>query len=855
VFAIDPRRTDLTLEFKRRPFGPHSPELQAVLNVLRGARHCQNLLLVCIEPHAGWVLAERQPDGEPPRLFTDRVFPSRGAAEWHAFRVRWEAVTGHALVADGESESIGSPAPPVGMPRVLAYADPLSVAPGEAIRFMVGTLDGPRRYRAEVHRLVCGDASPGALKTVRLPTSIDGEHDGVPQPIDVGSYAIVERPDAFGGLARFTLQAFVQPTRIPIRPTPRRQVIMGTWAEDRRSGFALMLDERGALAFLAGDAAPISTATPLRPRRWYHVAVSVDLTAGTATLRQTPLPEHSPTLEQPVTVTANVTTAPQPPADFFLGACRGSIQAGRLRTAWHFNGKIDRPSVARRALTATELTAAATARITALRADEAIALWDLSADIASDRVTDGSPNHLHGRTVNAPKRAVTGHNWDGSEMDWRKAPQQYGAIHFHDDDLHDAGWTPSLTMTVPADARSGVYALRVEADGGPEFWTVFYVRPPRGGPRAPVAFLASTATYLAYSNYRARMRPAPSELFIGALPTVDTTDLLVMHHPELGCSTYDAHSDGSGVCHVSRLRPIVNTRPTGWLWNMFLDLCLTDWLEAQGQPYDVITDDDLHAEGLPLLDGYRVVLTGCHPEYLSREMLDGLDAYLARGGRLMYMGGNGFYWRVSYPAAHPGLMEVRRAEDGTRAWVEVPGEYYHGSTGEYGGLWRRQGRAPNALVGVGFVAQGFDRSSYYRRTAASRDPRARFIFEGIQDEILGDFGVAWGGAAGLELDAFNPALGSPPWALVVASSEDHSNAFQLVNEEMSVSFSGTDGQSSTAVRADMVFYEHPGGGAVFSTGSIAYVGSLGHAGHDNNISRLTSNVLRRFLDPAPFTPP
>jgi N,N-dimethylformamidase len=236
-------------------------------------------------------------------------------------------------------------------------------------------------------------------------------------------------------------------------------------------------------------------------------------------------------------------------------------------------------------------------------------------------------------------------------------------------------------------------------------------------------------------------------------------------------------------------------------------------------------------------------------------MMDALEAYLGRGGRLMYMGGNGFYWRVSYPPAHPGMIEMRRAEDGTRAWVEAVGEYYHSSTGEYGGLWRRQGRAPNTLVGVGFVAQGFDRSSYYRRTPASRDPRARFIFDGIEDEILGDFGVAWGGAAGLELDAFNPSLGSPAWALVIASSEDHSNAFQLVNEEMSVSFAGADGQFSPAVRADMVFYEHPGGGAVFSTGSIAYVGSLAHKGYDNNISRLTLNVLRRFVDGAPFARP
>jgi N,N-dimethylformamidase len=130
-----------------------------------------------------------------------------------------------------------------------------------------------------------------------------------------------------------------------------------------------------------------------------------------------------------------------------------------------------------------------------------------------------------------------------------------------------------------------------------------------------------------------------------------------------------------------------------------------------------------------------------------------------------------------------------------------------------------------------------------------------FMFQGVADEMLGDFGLAYGGAAGLELDAFNPSLGSPTHALVVATSEEHSNAFQLVNEEMNVSFAGADGRFSSAVRADLVFFEHPAGGAVFSTGSIAYVGSLAHKGHDNNIARLTHNVLRRFLDPTPFVMP
>ena len=128
-----------------------------------------------------------------------------------------------------------------------------------------------------------------------------------------------------------------------------------------------------------------------------------------------------------------------------------------------------------------------------------------------------------------------------------------------------------------------------------------------------------------------------------------------MHHPELGGSTYDTHSDGSGVCHVSRRRPIVNTRPTGRLWNLFLDFCLLDWLEADGQPYDVITDDDLHAEGLAAPRGLHGRPHRLSPGIpLAARCWTRSTAYLGRGGRLMYMGGNGFYWRVSYPSVPPG---------------------------------------------------------------------------------------------------------------------------------------------------------------------------------------------------------
>jgi N,N-dimethylformamidase len=49
-----------------------------------------------------------------------------------------------------------------------------------------------------------------------------------------------------------------------------------------------------------------------------------------------------------------------------------------------------------------------------------------------------------------------------------------------------------------------------------------------------------------------------------------------------------------------------------------------------------------------------------------------------------------------------------------------------------------------------------------------------------------------------------------------------------------------------------ISYTPPNGGAVFSTSSIAWAGALSHNGYQNNVSRLTENVIRRFLDPAPL---
>ena len=742
---------------------------------------------------------------------------------------------------------------------LTGYSDKIGVAPGETIQFKVGTY-GPERYRADIVRIICGDVEPGGagVKEVEIDSPANGEYAGRNQPIHTGSCVIIAPSPHLNDLSSFSVQAMIWPTL----PGGRAQAILGNWSQPDGRGFALIVDEKGAVALRLGDGkggvATISTGSPLRARQWAFVAGSYDSASGEARIFQEPMALGTEVVagSDPRLVTRKIDLKDVNLGGetFLMGAWNEKGSGGR-RFGAHFNGKIDSPRLAKRALRRSEMEELRQWPPAADVRKSTVAAWDFSKDIASERVTDLSPNRLHGETVNLPARAMTGPNWDGSEQNWQHAPEQYGAIHFHDDDLYDAGWDTDFELTIPSDMRSGLYAARLRA-GDSEDYIPFIVRPPRGKTTSKVAFLASTATYMAYANTRLHFEGSGVELMRGNLTVLTSDRLFLMEHPEVGLSLYDHHSDRSGVCYSSRLRPILDMAPKTRLWSLNGDTHVIDWLEQEGFDCDVITDEDLHREGVDLLARYRAVVTGAHPEYYSTEMLDAVRGYLQQGGRLMYMGGNGFYWRIAFNKEKPGVIEVRRAEDGTRAWKSDPGEYHHSFNGEYGGLWVRQRRAPNLLVGVGFTAQGFDVSSYYRRRPGSFDARAAFIFEGIGDEeLIGDFGTTGGGAAGEEIDRYNRYLGSPLHTLVLASSENHSAHYVWVKEEMYSNVLATSGIESPRVHADMVFFECPAGGAVFSTGSIAWSASLSHNRYENNVSRITGNVLRRFLDEAPFELP
>ena len=543
------------------------------------------------------------------------------------------------------------------------------------------------------------------------------------------------------------------------------------------------------------------------------------------------------------------TRAPLPPAARPGAAAPillGARAVGEVREHW--NGKLEDPLLLAAAAAAPE----SVALDPLLPPAGLLAGWDFSRGIDGLDVVDVGPHRLGGRLVNLPTRAVTGARWTGDEMCWRHAPREYAAIHFHDDDLHDAGWATDFEFTVPADLPSGAYVMRLAADGHADELP-FYVRPARGRPGAAVLFIASTYTYQAYANHARGSTDAAYRARVaawGAYPH-NPDD-----HPDYGRSTYNRHRDGSGICYSSRLRPVLTWRPRyltfldargSGMRHYPADTHLLDWLETQGIAYDVVTDEDVEAEGAALLAPYATVLTGSHPEYHTARTLDAHAGYLAGGGHLVYLGGNGFYWRIATSPAVPGVIEVRRAEGGIRAWEAQPGEYYHALDGRYGGLWRRNGRPPQRLVAVGFSGQGLFEGSHYRRQPGADDPRAAFIMEGVKDAVIGDFGLSGGGAAGFELDRADPALGTPPGAVVVASSEGHGPSYVVVPEELLSHLATVSGEKpARLLRADMTYAEVPGGGAIFAVGSITFCGSLSHNRYDNNISRILRNVLDRF---------
>jgi N,N-dimethylformamidase len=764
-------------------------------------------------------------------------------------------------------------------PRTLVgYSSETSVRPGDTLYFMVSIVAGGSSYQADLVKIVNGDALSryrNMFEVREVEAEFTGTYEGREQPLNLGSYVQVDNTAALDQLESFSVGAWMFPTFDPSSYEPpdlenidpfspptlniaasiEDQVIVSRYDKTSARGWSLYLDKEFHLVFAmasgSDDIVAARTGEPVNAWDWAYVMAVYDAKAGRLTvyLDERPYAPGDNVIARSLQASADGATAVQE-GPLRIAAARGGAGAAaseREKPVDGFNGRIQDVRVFSVALKDDDLDAIASETLAPDLAGSVVADWDFGRGIDTLQVDDISGNDQHGTVVNLAERGVRGRFWNGSTIRWADDPDQYDAITFHADDLYDAEWETAFSYEIPEDLPSGIYAARLKHGDFVEYIT-FFVAAPKGRPRAGLAVWLSDYNYLAYSNITlvaTARKNYPGHNF-------NNSDIqFFLENLEYGTGgVYNMHVDGLYFSYGSRLRPDLHVKPNGLIiYNFSQDTHITAFLEHEGIPYDVITDELVDKEGLALLEQYRAIISATHPEYPTSAMVDHVADFTANGGRFIYGGGNGWFWSTDGHPVLPGVMESRNFHD-------IADRYL--TSGERGGLLIETGRSTGPVFGNEMAGMVFNGSSPYRKLEDADDPRAAWMFEGTSEgAVFGDYGLdrVHGGAAGFEIDKYNPANGVPRHALHLATSEPLRPKIEDVKIgvlPLTILYHPSSGD--VHAQADLVYFETPNGGAMFSTGSINWFSSTLENNFDNDVATISRNVIRRFLEAAPLNP-
>jgi len=719
--------------------------------------------------------------------------------------------------------------------QIQAYFENWALAPGEKAHMAISSSLG--RINATFQRILSssGDPDHPSEKRQDLKHVLDTSLDVVEQRTSVGSYGYL--PFALPLAQEFAFHCRFMPTNSKL-PTPQVICSMGD-----SEGNSLALQIIGGVLQLKGSKGLLEVKQDLVDKEWYSVVIAFRHDEAVLDVRQTSAIQKNFGNQRASGLVGK-------PAGSGVWLATASILPEEFPKE-SFSGKIENPKfiLGSQNPEIVELIhrgAHSTLNI--------VAEWDFSQNLKSNQLICVSSSTHNGTLMNGAERGVAGHNWSGKHDSFLMAPKEYGAVYFHDDEMLDSNWDYNLTFDLPSDLESGVYCVVLSSNGISSSFPLF-VRGLKKS-RAEALLLFPTYTYTTYANGLPALFDV--SLLTDRKIVITENERFLVDHPELGRSCYDAHSDGSPVRYSSNHRPIFSVMPSatnsllGSVRHFAADLYILDWLTRSGIDFDIATDEDLHRDGIELLERYKTVITGSHPEYVTRQEILAIENYLSNGGRIMYLGGNGFYWVTSTDEDRPWIVEVRRDNSGTRTWDSPLGERTHVFDNEIGGLWRWRGKSPHRTVGIGFGAEGFSGARPYTRQDASYSGPASKWFDGITSTQLGEQGYVLGGAAGDEIDRWDPNLGSPADVHILAAATGFPNVYQIATEDTPVILPDQGGSfRPDRVRADMVYYTIEGGGAVFSVGSICYAGGLAWNSFDNDLSTITTRVLKSFCSTLP----
>ena len=392
------------------------------------------------------------------------------------------------------------------------------------------------------------------------------------------------------------------------------------------------------------------------------------------------------------------------------------------------------------------------------------------------------------------------------------------------------GNSPHHTQFVVGPERTGLYYLHAKGEQTGTFFSFPWVVAPEK-PRAQIAVLASTNTWLAYNNFGGRSNYINAN-HLPDTPIVNARQDLIRYtgagafnawgfpDGEYLPLSFERPEPGNVVRENEEVTdPIEGRLPCGMApaeWR------LLGWLERESIEYDYYSESHLHNGELDL-DQYTILMISVHPEYWSREMYLRVKEWVwQRGGKLIYLGGNGLNCEVEFLGEDALRFKTHLAPtNGSELGMPDPKnpDFYCDSR------MARTLESEANLLGVVCTDSGIMTAAPYKVLNADH-----WVFSGTglsNGDLFGDKSLQEripGGASGHETDKRSPHSPSGTELLAKGTNPDDGGA-------------------------EIVCYETPSAGAVFSVGSITWVPCLLI---DDAVSRITANVVANYLRNEPL---
>ena len=338
--------------------------------------------------------------------------------------------------------------------------------------------------------------------------------------------------------------------------------------------------------------------------------------------------------------------------------------------------------------------------------------------------------------------------------------------------INGADWPVSLVIPTPISWRPGYYVARLSNKKDVQH-TYFVIGNDKAHDNANVVVIAPTNTWQAYNSWGGE-----------SLYTSSVGSCLGLRQGR----------------QVSFERPLKIGPPNEESHLVHSDVELTKWLDKNEIKFNLISDHDLHTKP-KIIKKYGTVILSAHPEYWTNEMKSALEEFIANGGNLAYLGGNGLYQRVSILN---GIMEGYNHLQ------------FHEQDGNLGGAFRYLGFHESRLLGVEYNSIGFKEYSKYYVSNSKH-----WAFNGTKLNNGDSFGSAKVNnkvieASGHETDKVT--INSPASTVILASGFGEGGA-------------------------NMTIYSAPSGGTVFSVGSIAFLSTINS---DKVQGKILLNVINKF---------